>query len=433
MTRTLVLCFLALIAGCLSYDSPTERVGGTQYNMPLSVIAPLRLPSLADTIRSSGTGTAPRIVDSILATARFLKPLSGNARYQLYLVSALDGSARPALATVIESRVDTNRATGAVTTTRTTLPGRSSFYKGAPFNTVTSFRIGSGGVADTAIQNGAFFVVTIQADSAAAKYDSLTPKPLWFQFRNQSGTPTLTDDVVTPFPAASFGFFDAPGRSRVYSAQGRGRGAFWDRTGDGRLVYSALAEAITLPPPGYYYQPYVRDSTGKGIAFGSLVDAATGRSLFDADTTRVTGFVAQLPNALFGVREDSLGQTFTFSDYNTIQLSLEPKRADLSFPSGMAVLQGNISPLTLRARRGVLNVLVRGGTGASGVAVTVCRTGTTTQLTTGLTDAAGRVVLRSPVGMVDVRIAQACTESGTPARGGLFVRVGSEQTLELDR
>ncbi|MGI8498937.1 MAG: carboxypeptidase-like regulatory domain-containing protein [Gemmatimonadaceae bacterium] len=409
MNRAVCCCapLLALVGACFGDTTPTGRVGGTEYNMNLSVPSPVRLPAASVTVKSRTVLGVPT-VDTITLVASLLKPLTGKARYQLYLVNALDSSARPIVATVSTTRTDSGFAGAAVVTTPVmTSLGVQRFFNGAPFNTTTTLRITSLGGADTIGVTSGFVVVTIQSDTSGPAYAPATPKPLWFRFRDQKGTTTPTDDAIIAAGSASFGFFNVPGASRIFAAQGYGRSAFWDRAANGKLTLAALAIGLTQPPPGYYYQPAAVDArTGTILAFGTLVDATTGASLREADSTTVTGVVAQLPNARFTVADDSLGKPFTA--FTAIQLLLEPKAGDPSVPSATNALQGTVPSLltTRRAIAGTITATVtRNTAGVPGVTVVVYGRGNSTVIASKLTDTTGTAVITNiPSGSVDVRI-----------------------------
>ena len=413
---------LVLVAACFGEKVPTEQVGGTQYGMLLSVPSPVRLPTATFTTRSRVVGTAT-VVDSLNLVVSNLKPLTGPARYQFYLVNGRDSVARAVRATVRLVRTDSVvGAAGVTTTTSTSSLGTVAFLAGMPNNTIANVTIGA--PLDTVGSASSFVVMTIQADSARPTWDANTPKPLWLTFRN----PTTNALVATG--TSLFGGFSEGGRARLYAAQGSGRSVFWDINRDARLTFSGIAIGMTQAPRGYYYQPWVRDTrTGRAARFGLLRDSL-GNSLFDRDTAAAIGTVAQLPNARFGATEDSIGGRFT--EFGLVQLVLEPKLGDMSFPGVSAVLQGQL-PDTLAVRRpaGVVDVTVRRGTAPlAGATVVVLAAGSNVILASRATDAEGRATLDAlPSGRVDVRVfAPGATTAGASQAGAL---VTAGQTLAL--
>ena len=420
MRRLALAALLPLLAACFEDGAPTSQVGGTQYSLRLVVPSPVRVPSGAVAIFQR-TPTTLRVSDSGTVSAlALLEPLQPPARYQFWVVNALDSVARPVRVAITRIRTDTAfNAAGAITTsTVTTVDGARAFYAGAPFNTVATVKIGPNQSADSVGQTAAWLVLTIQADSTAPAFTATTPKPLWFRLRNQNGTAVITDDVISANGNLVFGTFVSPVVQRPFSAQGFGRGAIWDQFADGRLFLSALALGITQPPLGYHYVAVARnDSLGRVTRLGEVVDAVTGESQFDADLRPVPGSVAQMPNLRFGARDDLLGceEDGTACSHpglasdRTFQLLLEPKLGFDDVFGVSSVLQGanNLQLVDTReSARGRIEVTAtRAGAPVSGAVIVLYGAGSTTLYSTALTDAAGLAVFSGvPSARVDVRI-----------------------------
>ena len=407
--------FVSLIALGACFDEPTPprgiQIGGTEYNMNLSLPSPIRIPTATSTVFSR-TVTGVVIVDSIIVTATGLKELVEPARYQFWVLNGLTNTAWPVTHSLRLTRTDTSFSNGALTTsTLVTNRGNAPFFPGAKFHTAMRFKVANGAGADTIGQSGGFLVLTIQQDSTTPAYTPTTPKMLWFRFRNQ-----VTNAVIAA-PAGSFGSLRAIVDSSRYVAQGTGRSAFWDRNRDGVLHFSALAIGLPQPPVGYYYQPYARDAeTGTGSRFGMLREKHSDSSLMAADLAPARGTLVQLPDARFGVRDDSLQCTFgscaatRFTSFSVVQLVLEPKVGDQSYPNLTVSLQGTIPKLLTdrRAEDGIVAVTVTRATGGTPVflaTVALFGAGTNTLLQTRATDADGEAVFTGvPSGPVDIRV-----------------------------
>ena len=406
-------------AACFGDITPPRgvQIGGTEYNMNFAIPSPVRLPA-ATSVVSSRVVAGLRVVDSVIATATGLKELVDPARYQFWVVNGLTGAAWPVTHSLRLTRTDSAFSGGAPTTsTLITNRGNAPFFAGARFNNTIRFKVANGTGADTIGQSGSFLVLTIQSDSGAPAYTGTTPKLLWFRFRDQKNTAANTDDAVFDAPAGTFGSLRSISDSTRYIAQGFGRSAFWDRERDTVLHFSALAIGLPQPPVGYYYQPYARDTrTGAAALFGGLREKHTDTSLVAADLAPARGTLVQLPDARFGVRDDSLQCTFgacgdtRFKSFTAVQLVLEPKVGDLSYPNLTVSLQGTIPTLlsNRRAKDGlVLITVTRASTGAAVFSATVALfgagTGTLIQSTT--TNAAGVALFTGvPSGPIDVRV-----------------------------
>jgi hypothetical protein len=417
MRRLLPLLALAL-AGCFGGDVPTEQIGGTQYGILLNVPSPVRTPTAAVTVHRVGTST---VIDSISVVASNLKPLAAPAEYQVYLVNHEDSTARRVRFDLLLTRTDTALgATGAPTTsTSTTSATAQQGVAGAPFNTTIRFRVKNGAGADSIGATADYVVITIQENPAAPAFDAATPKPLWFRFR--------TGTTITASGTASFGNFSTTA-PRVFTAQGNGRSSLWNFARDSVYLLGAKAFGLTQPPVGYFYHPWVRDTrTNRFADLGDITDTL-GNPLFDADFPPINAAVAQLVPIRFGTEDRALGARY--DEFTSIDLVLEPKAGDPSFPGITTVLRGNIpGVLTAPKPVGTVRVTVSSGGGAvSGANVVVLAAGTSIVIGTGVTDAAGTVLVEAvPVGGVDVRVfppaplTAPAAQSGTVAEDGTLV------------
>lgn len=409
---------LASAAACFNDLTPPrgEQIGGTQYNMNMSVPSPIRLPAGGATSVSSRIVGGVPTVDSIRLTVTGLKELAGTARYQWWIVNGLTGAAWPIGYAAVITRTDTTFNVGAVatTTTNTTRP-TTTFYEGAPFNTSVRFRILNLAAPDTIGLSGSYLVLTIQ-ESIAPAFTATTPKMLWIRFRDQRNTAAVNDDLIIATPVAVFGTFrsEEPDSSRPWAAQGTGRGAFWDRERDTVLHFAALAFGLPQPPVGYYYQPWVRDTrTGAAGRFGELRDPVADTSLLNADLRPVQGTLAEVTSARFATHESSLGCDYgecpvpRFQDFTNVQLVLEPKAGVTTYPNLTVALQGTIPTLLTDRRTATGTVraqVTRGTAGFANATIALFGAGTTNLISARPTNAAGTVVFDGvPAGPVDVR------------------------------
>ena len=93
MRRFAFAALLPLLAACFEDGAPTSQVGGTQYSLRLAVPSPVRVPSGGVSIFQRSPTTL-RVIDSVTITnLALLEPLEAPARYQFWVVNALDGSA----------------------------------------------------------------------------------------------------------------------------------------------------------------------------------------------------------------------------------------------------------------------------------------------------------------------------------------------------
>ena len=399
-------------AACFDDGLPTEQVGGTKFDMPLNAPSTVRYPSASVTVHSRTLTGGARVVDSLTLVLTHLKTLVDPARYQLYLVNGTDSTGRPIGGTHRITRTDTTITAGGVSVTRTlisTVTTPTSTYQGAPSNVVDTVRIRNvAGTADTIGAFSTFLVVTIQANPAQSTFDDATPKPLWFRFRDIRNPASATDDVITASGNATFGTFAPKGLSRPYAAQGNGYSSFWDRDRDTiPELFSALVFNLAQPPRGYFYQPWMLDTTtATAVKFGQLTDTL-GNSLRDADLVSPppTTATAQLPTARFATARGEVGALLT--SFTHVQLVLEPKLADVTFPSVTAAIEGALGD-TLQARRyrGTLRVsTAQGANAVQGVTVYVLAAGTNRIIASGTTGPDGVLQVPGlPAGMVDVLI-----------------------------
>lgn len=428
-----------LIAGgaaCFNDLTPPrgEQVGGTLYNMNLSVPSPVRVPTGATISVSTRTVLGVLTVDSVRVTVTGLKELQAPARYQWYIVNGLTGAAWPIPYTATITRTDTAFNAGAVTTsTATSTRGTSQFFEGAPFNTSVRFKVQNAAAPDTIGHSGSYLVLTIQ-NSTAPAFTATTPKLMWIRFRDQRGTAAVNDDIVIAAPVALFGTFrsEQPDSSRPWGPQGTGRGAFWDKERDTVMHFSALAFGLPQPPVGYYYQPYVRDTrTGNAGPFGELRDPVADTSLMNADLRPVQGTLAELTSARFGTHESSLGCWYgvcplrRFQDFTNVQVILEPKAGVTTYPNWTVALQGTIPTLLTNRRVGtgfVRAVVTRAGVGFPNATIAIFGAGTSTLISARTTDATGTILFdQVPSGPVDVRAYVASPNTILPASQGVTV------------
>lgn len=414
----------AILGACFDQDIPTQQVGGTEYGLLLNVPSPVRVPAATFTTRA-GPAAAPRRLDSLVLTLSNLEPLAGNAAYRFYAVRRLTGTATPVSARLTRLRTDSAFSAAGADSIRVDSAeiGTSSFLKGTPNNTIVRARFAGAQFGDT---NTAFLVIAIEANEGAPNYQA-APKPLWVRYRSLTGADTLAAHfTLTASGGSTFGNFH-PVTPFPYTPLGRGRSAFWDRFRDGKLLYSAIAENLTQPPIGYYYQPWLRDTrTRRALRFGELRDFS-GQSLRDADLTPIAGSVAQLPAARFNTSEDSLG--VQLNTYEGVHLVLEPKLGTDTAFAPTSVLVGVIGDtLGLRGTGAVRVTVTRGGQPLGGATVIVTSGGTFYRVGRGNaapTNAAGQVFIdRIPAGDVDVRVIPAGGVAGpaTPSRATIAPR-----------
>ena len=431
-----------LVAGCVvalgaCFDEPTPprgiQIGGTEYNMNLSLPASVRLPSSTSALFSRVVGTST-IIDSLIITAANLKELEAPAQYQYWIVNATTKAAWPITHSLRLTRTDSAFVNGALSTSTTvTNRGPSAFFPGAKFNNAIRFKVANGAGADTIGLTGHFLVLTIQQDTAAPAYTATTPKILWHRIRNP------VTNAAIPNPPATFGSLRNISDSSRYVAQGFGRSAFWDRDRDGILHLSALVIGLPQPPVGYYYQPYARDSrTGAASRFGALTEKNTDSSLANADLAPAQGTLVQLPDARFRVRDDSLICTYgecassRFTAFSEVQLVLEPKLADMDYPNATVTLQGPIPTLLTkrRAADGIVSVTVTRASAPSFLAtVALYGAGTGSLIQTRTTNAQGKAVFTAvPSGPVDVRVFPPVGVTSSAVTQRITVTAGSDTT-----
>lgn len=355
------------LAACFEDSIPTKQIGGTEYGLPLLAVSPLaRTPIATFTARRSGTGNVT--LDSLVVTLANLKPLAGPAVYRFYAVgNAAAGDTVPVQARLFlihrDSTVDN---TGAVTVRRDSSDlGTSDSFEG--LGSADSLYARFGG-AQFAGGNKRFLVVTIQPNAASPAFTAATPRPLWVLYRDTTVTGGAVVNGAVRLSGSSatatqggFGTFEIGVPPYRFPGGGRGRSAFWDRYGDGRMLYSAVAENLAQPPLGYYYQPWMRDTVRGDVRFGELTANVGGASLFDYDQRPIGTEVAQLPTARFGTSEQEIGQPLQV--FAGVHLVLEPKLGDDSTLALTTVLLGTVGD-TVRFGRGsaVLRLLALRGT-----------------------------------------------------------------------
>lgn len=373
-TGIAALALLALAAGCAE-DGAVSPQGGQAFETTFTAVANVRTP----TIRALAFGRSVNnaaVVDSVVGEVALLKPLSGSARYQFYIVNGLDSSATPVSHTQwiirTDSLLDANgNIRSPIDTTRTT--GVRDFYAGNFFGRRMRFAVRLS-ATDSVQQRASWLVLTIQRDSTRTTFNDSTPRPLFVRFRDQRGTVTRDDDLVLPDTLrGAFGDFISPARQTTFRSAGTGSLLFWDVVKSGVPAFRVDFRGLQKPPRGYYYQPYIIDSlTGIAYAWGNPYDAAEAalrNADLGTDSILPTLRAVQPVNTPIGGPED----------YTRVDLILEPKTAapalaaNLDIISQMTVHRATI-PNALRNKRdslGVLQVIVTRGTQGGPVAPNV--------------------------------------------------------------
>lgn len=361
------LAAAALVAGC-STDGDLVPKGGGAFEGTVNPNSAARFPSIV--ARAFGrTVNNAAVTDSIVGEIALAKQLDGRARYQFYLVNGLDSTAIPVshrqwlirtdtaldAGGAIITRVDTNRSAGV-----------RDFWRGAFFNTRLRFAV-TLSATDSLQQRGSWLVFTIQPDSTRTAFNDTTGRPLFVRFRDQRGTATRDDDLISPDTLRGrFGEFVSPGRQVTYTPTGTGSLLFWDVSETGLPAFRVVLQNVPKPPRGYYYQPLILDTlSGNAFAFSNAFDGAD-RSLDNADLDTVQ--VLPILKAIQGTSQ-TIGRA---ESYSHIDVLLEPKtaapalRTALSNYSTMNVFRGNV-PDVVRAKRPpngtVIAVVTRGTQG----------------------------------------------------------------------
>ena len=380
MSRIKVAAFAlaALLTGCAEDGAVTPQ-GGPAFEAPFTSVTPVRTPSImANAFGRTVDGAA--VVDSVVGQVSLLKPLDGRARYQFYIVNGIDSTARPISHTQWSIRTDSlldanGNITAPVDTTRAT--GLRDFYLGGFFGRKLRFAVRLS-ATDSVQQRAAWLVLTIQNDSARTAYNDSTPRPLFVQFRDQKGTVTRTDDVVSADTLrGGFGEFRSPARQTTFRSTGTGSLLFWDVAKTGTPAIRVDFQGLQRPPRGYFYQPFIIDSlSGIAFAWGRTLDASDNL-LRDADvgtdSILPTLRAVQPPGTAIGPAEN----------YTRVELILEPKAAAPALATGLSIyslmtLQRANIPAALRNKRaasGELEAIVtrrtQGGLVAPNVGVVV--------------------------------------------------------------
>ena len=130
-TGIAALALLALAAGCAE-DGAVSPQGGQAFETTFTAVANVRTPTIQALAFGRSVNNAA-VVDSVVGEVALLKPLSGSARYQFYIVNGLDSSATPVSHTQwiirTDSLLDANgNIRSPIDTTRTT--GVRDFYAG---------------------------------------------------------------------------------------------------------------------------------------------------------------------------------------------------------------------------------------------------------------------------------------------------------------
>jgi len=368
------IALVALVAGCAEDGSVTPQ-GGEAFETAFTSVPSVRTPTIMARAFGRSVNNAA-VVDSVVGEVSLLKPLSGSARYQFYIVNGLDSSATPVSHSQwiirTDSLLDANgNIRSPIDTTRQA--GVRDFYAGNFFGRRMRFAVRLS-ATDTVQQRAAWLVLTIQRDSTRTSYNDSTPRPLFVRFRDQRGTITRDDDLVLPDTLrGAFGDFLSPARQATFRSAGTGSLLFWDVAKSGVPAFRVDFRDLQKPPRGYYYQPYIIDSlTGIAYAWGDPFDAANA-SLRNADLG--TDSILPTLRAVQPINSPIGGP----EDYTRVDLILEPKAAapalavNLDIISLMTLQRANI-PDALRSKRdalGVLQVIVTRGTQGGPVAPNV--------------------------------------------------------------
>jgi len=367
MRRIRVAAFglTALLTGCAEDGAVTPQ-GGPAFEAPFTIVTPVRTPSImANAFGRTVDGAA--VVDSVVGEVSLLKPLDGRARYQFYIVNGIDSTAIPISHTQWIIRTDSLLdANGNITTPVDTARAINlrDFYVGGFFGRKLRFAVRLS-ATDSVQQRASWLVLTIQGDSARTAYNDSTPRPLFVQFRDQKGTVTRTDDVVSADTLRGrFGEFRSPARQTTFLPAGTGSLLFWDVAETGTPAIRIDFQGLQKPPRGYYYQPFIIDSlTGIAFAWGTTFDAS-GNLLRDVDagtdSILPTLRAVQPPGTTIGPAEN----------YTRVELILEPKAAAPALATGLNIyslmtLQRANIPAALRTKRaasGQLEAIVTRGT-----------------------------------------------------------------------
>ena len=433
-----VLGLTALLVGCAEDGAVTPQ-GGQAFETEFTPIIGVRRPSMIG--RAFGrTINNAAVVDSVVGLIRLLKPLDGRARYQFYLVNGLDSTATPISHTQwiirtdslldangnIRTPIDTIRATGA-----------RDFYAGAFFGRMLRFAV-TLSASDTVQQRASWLVLTIQNDSTRAAWNDSTPRPLFFRFRDQKGTVTREDDLVSPDTLVGFfGEFRSPARQVPFVTRGSGSLLFWDVAKTGTPAFRVNFAGLQRPPRGYFYQPFIIDTlSGIAFAWGTAFDGAE-KSLRDADL----GTDSLLP-ILRAVQP--VGSIIgPVENYTRVDLILEPKAAAPALATGLSIysviaLQSADIPAALRNKRAALGSVqaivtkgTQGGPVAPNVGVVVQGPGNdfSVLIGNGNSDSTGTARFANlPVGPVRVL---AIPLGGSPVEARATVVSGQTTTVRL--
>jgi hypothetical protein len=365
MRRTVVVGLL-IAAGACSGDGELTPKGGGAFEASMSANSAARYPSIV--ARAFGrTVNNAAVTDSIVGEVLLVKQLEGRARYQFYLVNGLDSSAIPVSHrqwlvrsdTALDAngnvtvRVDTNRS-----------PGIRDFWRGGFFATKLRFAV-TLSATDSAQQRGSWLILTIQPDSTRTAFNDSTGRPLFIRFRDQRGTVTRDDDLISPDTLRGrFGDFISPSRQVIYAPSGSGSLLFWDVAENGQPAMRVDMTSIPKPPRGYYYQPMIIDSlSGIAYAWGSVFGAG-GTSLTNADVDS---------NAVLPIVRAIQGSSVVIGkpqDYTSVDLLLEPKGAPPARTTGLAIYS------TMNAYRAVIPEVLRSKRAALGTVQAVVTRGT---------------------------------------------------------
>ena len=266
---TAVLSFAACIdetAGPMAYTGkPALRVG-------LDIVAEMQLPGGPVAGRINGTDS-----DSLSLTIQHLAPLSGNNRYQVWLVNPANGTAARINVRYVALRPDTVGFDEFDGTPIVEWREAAPESRAAEFNGTTGYwqrvRFTRGELTADGVDMSAYTHVVVSIGSGDAN-PLTSPAPVFFQYAGLDTEP-FTDGVT------QFGFDPAA------AASGTGWAAFGGGSVEWLNVegFGVLAQRIARPPRGFFYELWLVDEgRTRRVRLGELLTPAPEfASLMDAD------------------------------------------------------------------------------------------------------------------------------------------------------
>lgn len=290
--------------------------------------------------------------DSITVEFRNLEALSGGAQWQLWMVNRDESPPTMAPAMATYDRIAILRSfdpiTGELlsesdsiieTVTTSSFAGQKAVK--ASDGTVSEvkhrFTITDATTGGGTNAPGFFTDIMVTIESGAGAATPSSARALWFQYTDQSGTPTNFFDDASTSGTLQFGNFvpTDPALSRVFTGadfiQSSGFGGV---LGDGQV--SVDIRNLPLPPVGFFYEGWLLSAAGdnelSGIAvsMGPLTTLPPDTvSLFDADIDQsITGVTAtgiRFANAMVKVDPTEIVDADLVPRLTTFALTLEPK------------------------------------------------------------------------------------------------------------